>query len=241
MGNLIDLTQTTEQAARYATWETTVSDPEQHQKIDRDVSDRFFRSTSAPIYTNTSNVSPESDTENSASVAANRLWGASQSVGEHASATNFHVDSEGVGTIFSKTDNTESLALSVGNMAARSGNLLENLSGNEWGLSGSGLFSALIKVPVDSAELREFGLACSEQGDDICLLGKGAILNDVWSAASDEQMVRRVRSLVPASALEPVGNAVSQVGNIPLFGELKDLQGAFGYVNKGELQEYRGE
>ena len=32
-GNLIDLTQTTQQAARYATWQTTITDPDHHKEI----------------------------------------------------------------------------------------------------------------------------------------------------------------------------------------------------------------
>jgi len=152
----------------------------------------------------------------------------------------FYVDSDEVEILFGTTEKGDSIALSAGDMAAKSGAVLQHVSGNEWGLSSNGVVSAVVKVPVDSDQLQEYGVVCTEYGNEICLLGTGAILNDSWSAADKEQMARRVRSLVPASLLEPVGNAVSRVGQLPIFDELKGLRGAFGYVNTDDLREYRG-
>ncbi|MGK0231192.1 MAG: hypothetical protein ACI9US_003869, partial [Gammaproteobacteria bacterium] len=72
----------------------------------------------------------------------------------------------------------------------------------------------------------------------VCLNSRAVILGDSWSASGDVQAAQRVRSLMPASVLEPIGNAVSVVGNLPLFQELKDLRGAFGHVDMRVLPEY---
>jgi len=102
------------------------------------------------------------------------------------------------------------------------------------------LLKAVVTVPIESAQLHKYGVDCGDSGDRICIFSSGVILNDDWSSAGSQQTKRRVRSLMPASILEPVGNAISHAGNIPLFGELKGLRGAFGHVDTSELQEYRG-
>jgi len=64
------------------------------------------------------------------------------------------------------------------------------------------------------------------------------IMADGWSAGSDAQARNRVKSLVPASALEDVGDIMSVVGNFPLFKEMKGLDGALGHVDMTVLPDY---
>ncbi len=64
------------------------------------------------------------------------------------------------------------------------------------------------------------------------------ILADGWSSGSDRQTARQVRSLVPASAVEPVGKVLSLMGAVPVFEEMKGLKHAFGHVDMNVLPAY---
>ena len=63
-------------------------------------------------------------------------------------------------------------------------------------------------------------------------------MSDGWSASGDNQTRRRVRSLMPASILEPVGDAVSLLGHLPVLEELSGLKDAFGHVDMNVLPPY---
>jgi len=77
-GNLIDLIQTGEQAARYANWETTVRDDGDMQSVSDSVSVRFFGVPNVGISTISNSRIYSSSDEQIAGQPYNRLWGISK-------------------------------------------------------------------------------------------------------------------------------------------------------------------
>lgn len=228
VGNLIDIKQTLEQASRYTSWETTVaSEPSVSMSTTR-VRERFFSAPDSPLASDTQASTPSA------------MWGQSdQSMGDLQSASVVVLDQSSVEVFFTENITTPTVAMKIGIAAARSGEILDGVSGNSWGLSPSGPASVSIGAKINASQWLPSSISeCSEVGSYVCLNSRAVILGDSWSASSDSQAAQRVRSLVPASVLEPIGNAVSVVGNLPLFNELKDLHGAFGHVDMRVLPEY---
>ncbi len=128
----------------------------------------------------------------------------------------------------------------VGEMAGKAGELLADLPGNEWDMETNGLVRSGVRMEVQENDWLVAGseASCSTGGNAGCLDIPSVIMADTWSAGSDGQAAERVRTLVPVSALDKVGEIASQVGQIPLFKELKGLDDAFGHVEMGALPEY---
>lgn len=228
MGNLIDLKQTTEQAARYVAWESTVETPNTESISIPLVSDRFYESAGNPILSVPIPVS------------VNRLWGSqTDASATKSTAFDLEVKADSLTVNSAQANSSPSAAMMVGQAVSQSGKLLEGISGNSWGLTANGVSSSTVGVVIEDNEwIPSAGNACSDSIHLTCLGSRSAILNDNWSASGDEQAAQRIRSLMPATVLQPVGRAVSVVGNLPLFGELKDLNGAFGHVEMSVLPEY---
>ncbi|ASJ74658.1 TadE/TadG family type IV pilus assembly protein [Granulosicoccus antarcticus] len=236
IGKLIDLKQTSEQAGRYTAWEATVY-PQSGQNAIRTgaVKERFFSAADTPIMTAASDP------------ASNRLWGDAESGDAESIAdrswegqTDIVIDESSAGGLpDEKGVGSPSIAMRVGQTVGDTGKLLDGLSGNSWGLSTNGLLRAGVGVQVKANDwLAASDQACGNEGNFACLHSKSVILVDGWSAANDDKARRRVRSLVPASALQPLGDMVSKVGMLPMFKELKQLDGAFGHVDMSVLPEY---
>lgn len=228
MGNLIDLKQTNEQAARYVAWESTVETANTESISIPLVSDRFYESAGNPIQ---SVRMPES---------VNRLWG-DQTDAPVTMSTAFELEikADSLTVNAAQPNSSPSAAMMVGQAVSQSGKLLEGISGNSWGLTANGVSSSTVEVAIEDSEwIPSAGNACSNSTYLTCLGSRSAILNDSWSASGDQQAAQRIRSLMPATVLQPLGRAVSVVGNLPLFGELKDLKGAFGHVDMSVLPEY---
>ena len=231
VGKLIDLKQTSEQAGRYAAWEATVypqSGPNGLRPAA--VKERFFGAADSAL----------SSTAREA--GSNTLWGeADASQGNSwEDRTDIVIDeSSATGLAYERGVGDASVAMRVGQAAGSSGEILDGLSGNSWGLSTNGLVRAGVSIPVKSNQwLPEGGQTCGSEDGYVCLQSSSVILVDGWSASSDDQARRRVRSLVPASALQPLGDLVSNVGRLPMFKELRQLDGAFGHVDMSVLPEY---
>ncbi|MFT4729925.1 MAG: Flp pilus assembly protein TadG [Granulosicoccus sp.] len=228
VGKLIDIKQTLEQASRYTSWETTVAaDPNGSMSAPR-VRERFFSAADMPISSETQSSAP------------NTLWGESDhSMGDFQSASTVVLDQSSVEVQLNENISPPTLAMRIGVAAARSGEILDGISGNTWGLSSMGPSSVSVEAKIESSNwLPDSVSGCSGNDSYVCLNSRAVILGDSWSASGDVQAAQRVRSLMPASVLEPIGNAVSVVGNLPLFQELKDLRGAFGHVDMRVLPEY---
>lgn len=229
MGNLIDLKQTTEQASRYTAWETTIR-PAAFRRSSpaADVENRFFQSPLNPIsskqFLATKNPLWNGEDPNNDSLSEEFVL--------RINPRTLDVNSEHSPSRFSP-------ALEVGKAISRSGEILSNVSGNEWGLSANGVLSSTVAVTLENSDwLPTGGMDCPDTASGLCLKSKTSIYNDDWSASHDVQAIKRIRSLMPASALQPVGDALSVVGNLPLFSEIKDLKHAFGYVDMSLLPEY---
>lgn len=231
VGKLIDLKQTSEQAGRYAAWEATVYPQSGPDGIKPAlVRQRFFGAADNAISSTTQDA------------GSNTLWGAKDDTQSHgwSEKTGIEIEESSVaGLAYERGVGEASVAMRVGQAAGSSGEILDGLQGNSWGLSTNGLVRAGVSVPVKTNEwLQAGGQACGSESGYVCLHSKSVILVDGWSASSDDQAKRRVRSLVPASALQPLGDLISNVGRLPMFKELKKLDGAFGHVNMSVLPDY---
>lgn len=231
VGKLIDLKQTSEQAGRYAAWEATVypqSGPDGLKPAA--VRERFFGAADNAI----------SSTRREA--GSNTLWGAEDATQNPgwADRSGIEIDESSVaGLAYERGVGDASVAMRVGRAAGGSGEILDGLKGNSWGLTTNGLVRAGVSVPVKTNEWLQAGAqTCGSESGYVCLQSKSVILVDGWSASSDEQAKRRVRSLVPASALQPLGDLIANVGHLPMFKELKKLDGAFGHVDMSVLPDY---
>ena len=231
IGKLIDLRQTTEQAGRYAAWEATVYAQDSLGGAQPfAVKERFYGRSSQGFQSHT------------AAPGVNELWGEKESSNAHGLLADSRIEideSSASATPYIRDISTPSIAMSVGQQAGRSGEILDGLSGNSWGLSSDGMLRAGVGVSVKSNKwLMPANQGCGSGNTFGCIQSSSVILVDGWSASTDDQARRRVRSLMPASALEPLGNAVSLVGHLPVFKELKTLDGAFGHVDMSVLPEY---
>lgn len=233
IGKLIDLRQTTEQAGRYAAWEATVySRDSLAGGQPKAVRERFYGIASKGILSQ------------AADPGVNALWGEKDKAKVYAKglldATRVQIEeSSARATPYLRDISTPTIAMSIGQQAGQSGEILDGLSGNSWGLSSDGMLRAGVGVNVKSNSwLVSSDQTCGAAGSFACIQSSSVILVDGWSASSDDQARRRVRSLMPASALEPLGNAVSLVGHLPVFKELKTLDGAFGHVDMTVLPKY---
>lgn len=228
MGNLIDLKQTTEQAARYVAWESTVETESSESISVPLVNNRFYESADNPIQ---SLAIPQS---------VNSLWG-NQTNDPVAMSSTFklEVNSDSLNVNSGQYNSVPSPAMRVGQAIGQSGKLLQGISGNSWGLTANGVSSSSVGVVIEDTEwIPKTGNDCFDSAHLTCLSSRSAILNDSWSASGDEQAAQRIRSLMPATVLQPLGRAVSVVGKLPLFDELKDLRGAFGHIDMSVLPEY---
>lgn len=231
IGKLIDLKQTTVQAGRYAAWETTVRGAAERSDVDAQlIQSRFFHT-----------VESAQDVD-SLHAGRNRLWG-SVAGGQAGTGlwadTAISVSGHDIHSHYTVEQPGQSATFTLRRATAGIGNLLDSVKGNEWGLTGAGLVSARIEAPVArNGWLGSTVFDCEGGHGVACLKTNSAILTNGWSASGDDQARRRVRSLVPASALEPVGSALSVVGKLPMFGELGGLESAFGHVDMRVLPEY---
>lgn len=230
IGHLVDLRQTVEQASRYVAWEATVY-PEAN--LDGTVQDsltaRFFGNAENALHTSTS------------APGSHQLWGESspQPAANPGVRSRLQVDQDSTFAEYQRDVSGFSPGRSIGHLAAKSGELLAGLPGNTWGLTADGLTRATIGINLKADSLMGLGeVECSNNEQSMCLQTNSAILVDGWSASSDDHARRRVRSLVPATALEPLGDTVVIIGNLPMFKELKDLRNAFGHVDMQVLPEY---
>ena len=227
VGKLIDLRQTTVQASRYAAWEATVSPT---AVAPTDLKARFFSDDKVAIGGDAS--------------APNALWGGNRH-GETAPESE-----ERTHTPFMSSDHTAvkldentgaalpyisaygagangDAALVIQQMVEKAGNISADVTGGEWMDSGSlqGMLRSEVRADVEGNGLFE-----TLSFDDATV-----IMSDNWSSEDDAEAAARARAMVPAGALENIGNLFSEFGNFPMFNELKDLDGAFGHVDMNPL------
>lgn len=210
------------QAARYGAWEQTVTIGGKEGTILSDeINNRFYTEPDAPIRTNQAKLTGEDQ--------QNLFWGGAGLEGRL------------VDTAENDVLSVEVEARSVAGSAAVAASIVStlgslNLPDSEWGLDGGGIREVTVALNISDAALIDEDLqgeTCQNVVDNVsrCMRQKSAILTDTWGARGPDQVARRVRSLVPAAILQPVGDAISNVGTVlPMFQELKKLDGIFGEV-----------
>lgn len=230
IGKLADIRQTGEQAARYGSWEATVNTRGSGAATLARTEERFFKSQDAAI----ASVAQE--------MPEHTLWGNDRAAATGLNGdTDIRIDLDASAARAWQYDFTSQPAGAfIGEQAGRVGKLLDGIGSNDWSMESNGLVRSGVEIEVKANSwLKED--SCSGSQNAGCLSVSSVIMADGWSAGSDSQAKNRVKSLVPASALEPVGDMMSIVGEFPLFKEMKGLKGALGHVDMGVLPEYARE
>jgi len=220
LGKLSDVNQSVVQASRYAAWERTVYDPSEKSdaQISAEISNRFFRRQDVMIETRDDVLSIDE--------FGNPFW-ATLSDDE---------SSQGGEEIFIRTSNESfpGIGSHLNNAIVTVGSTLGNIiPDSDWDLEQNGLYVAEVGVNTQSNYLLSGQTNCNgEESTDgeACIRRHTAILVDGWSSESSQETEERTRSLVPGGALAPVGDAVSRLGGLPLFRELRRMDGMFGEV-----------
>lgn len=226
IGKLVDLRQVAVQASRYAAWEATV-DP--HARPPRNVGERFFGDPAGAI------VSAPS------AAGDNPLWGEAARAGGPADpergAAPVTLDPAATAALAYARAPHDGVARRAAEAVRGVGEALER-DDSEWGLMGDGLLAGGVRVGVAANGWLE-GIGGGGEGGGCaawrCFEERSVIMVDGWSAGGIGQATRRVRSLVPMGALEELGNVVSHIGALPLFKELRGLDGALGHVDLAAL------
>lgn len=226
-----DVAMATSQAARYGAWEQTVI-IKGGDELATEVNNRFFAKESISI-NSTSGALAGDDVQR-------QFWG-----GAGMSDRLFSAGEEGIGvdvaesSLGGKAGKVESAIHKFGSAI---GSIVPD---SEWDLGGGKLYTVDVGLEIKddiftNDEVSGKGCDGVEAEAKACVTQRSAILTDTWGARGPTQVEQRVRSLVPAGALEPLGEVVSTVGVVlPLFQELKDLDGAFGLVMPDVLPEDR--
>ncbi len=231
IGKLIDLKQTTIQASRYSAWETTVYPGGSNGNMPTAVKERFFGDNKNAFVSYSSEA------------GSNPLWGDDEINvnGRWWNETDAVIDEGSVsGMPYQTIITSGGNGFEIGNQASNSGEILDGVSGNTWGLESNGYVRADINLDIqESTWLERTQGNCGGENSYTCINASSVIMNDGWSASGNDQVRRRVRSLMPASILEPIGNAVSLLGNLPVLDELDGLKNAFGHVDMDVLPPYQ--
>ena len=222
IGKLVDLRQTAVQAARYAAWESTV-----HEDLDApaQLSERFFGDGSAPITT-----APGGG-------GTSTLWGDAGppdgSPDGLPARTAVRVRDGHVTTLtYDEATHQARLARGLGGAIGAVGGALGQLGDGEWDIGETSIEGAGVRVGVERggwlADVLGEGTSEFEE--------RAVILSDNWAAA-DERAEQRVKALVPATVLEPIGDLLAHAGKVPFLKELEGLDGAFGHVDMDQLPD----
>jgi len=225
-----DVSMATSQAARYGAWEQTVI-VKGGNELATEINNRFYAKSSIGI-----NSSPGALAGDDVQRA---FWG-----GAGMSDRLFSAGEEGIGVEVNES--------SLGGMAGKVESAIHKFGSaigsivpdSEWDIGGGKLYTVdvglEIKDDIFTTE-ESSGIGCDGTAAEAkaCVSQRAAILTDTWGARGPAQVEQRVRSLVPAGALEPFGKVVATVGVLPIFQELKHLDGAFGLVKPDILPDDR--
>ena len=248
LGKLADLTHTTEQASRYATWEATVYSRSALATQSSAVENRFYARPDNLLTSNAGDAQQQNDEGDNAH-GLNPLWGtpAGNQGTLRALASVSRDAQQRVVPSYEFDTGAAPLSTITGNTVAVIARPLSGFRGNSWGLTADGLLRSGIEVAVEATPLLPGSQArCGTATEDTqantaqhaCVRSAGVILADGWAASDDAHAASRVRSLVPASAMGYVGEGLSALLGSLLFPELDPLDEAFGYVNMDVLPEY---
>ncbi len=227
LGKLTDVNQTTVQAARYAVWERSITgaDNKSDTVLATEVNNRFYSRPDARIKTGQGALTGASN--------QNALWtSAGQSGGQPK-----RLLSNGSSQIFLATNN-ESVPGKASSLLNSVGGVRRILSvvnsGSNWDLESKGLYSVNLGVNLKSNPFQDNkGTDCKNQASDSsggCVRRGYAMLVDTWDAGGPADVKNRVKTLVPINGIKPLTEAISALGNIPIFPELKQFDDKIGEV-----------
>lgn len=251
VGKMIDLKQTTTQASRYSAWETTVN-----TRRPTDVGERFYSDASSPI--------------GKASEAPNALWGVHDEPDSTSAASNGDTQTSTRSPLIALSsiaaDTSVQVDAASANVALPSAyspdlhganahdgpakaigglvkglGIIANKTGGKWGTTDSRTIEGGF-MNTDGLVRGEASAIMKGNGwmSDLTFTQGTVIMNDNWSVPDALAARDRVRTLVPAGALKPVGEFLGTIGQVPGLKELKyfkhdDARGVFGYVNMEPL------
>lgn len=256
IGRIGDLKSTTDQAGRYLAWEHSVGSGNSGRQ---DVVARFYEQPGAAILTGQRSRNGDQ--------AFLPLWEIQPDNTETAVITESGSgDSSGIDPLAVPDDLHAPLSIRFGDGAGVSeetggvpgfsaGILSKGIgeiagamnfaSGAEWDASEEGLYTSGIQLEIASHPLLPIsGTSCTGQsGSDslACLSSATTLLVDGWGVGDIDHALRRTRAMVPATALDPVGEALSVVGKLPMFTDLEKLEDAFGHVDADPLPPHATE
>lgn len=225
IGKMSDLSQSTIQASRYAVWERTVSDrsDKSDQQLEIEVRNRFYGEEDL-LFRSDRGVLEGEDHEN-------QFW---QSVHSGLQESENFLDREQVNVVTRNTSipgDTGADVFSEG-IGALGGAVDGMISNANWDLEEQGFYVAEISTEISSNRYLSEGQNCAGEETEgaTCLRKHYAMFVDEWDSSSPRQTERRVRALVPAGMLEPMGDVLALAGNLIMFQELGHIEGMFGQV-----------
>lgn len=225
LGKLGDVNQAAVQATRYVVWEKTIDGDESTASQKDEVTRRFFAHPDSRIKTEYD--TDEGMVENIFWKSVSKTSGKAKSLIHEGTAIDLTVENKEIpgGT------GASVLASSISAVGEAMEGIIPDA---DWDLEDKGFYVATISTEIASNSLVSDGVNCSGIASDkavSCLKSKGAIFVDEWNAQSSGEVEDRVRALAPGGVFSSVGDALSLIGHVPMFEELRDLKGAFGHVD----------
>lgn len=217
-----DANMASAQAARYGAWEQTVR-LKDGDTLATEINNRFYAKPDMAIRT-TQGAVRDADQQNA-------FWnGAGFDDGlltKEGNALSVKVREKDLG----------GAAGTVGEAVGLLGDTIGKIvSDSEWDFDAGGLYTVNVELKLNNRQKiatdeRAQNCGAGSENANSCMSQLSAILVDTWSASGPSQVEDRVRSLVPAGALQPVGDIVAIAGKVlPIFQELENMDGVFGEV-----------
>ncbi len=235
-----DVRQSAVDASRYATWQMTVSEEADREKI----LDRMFSDPNAPIRSQTTQLPGNAFWQYSRQpLVRNQAFTPVQSSG----VTQASESSESMVDLRSVNVTTTQRASSAGGVADTISGTVRTVS--DWlGRSDAiapnrGIVMSDIRVAISDPTTRDDEAQTCGTAATRCVSTSTSILVDGWEAKNSQALEAGAQVMVPSKLLKPIGRAMSAVAVVPLLKEFKDFDEGLGCINTTTLptKELTGE
>lgn len=236
-----DVRQATVDASRYATWQMTVSEAPDREKI----IERMFSKPDSPIRSQNTELS-----ENTFWRSARRPLirdHALTPVGPSQALANLNNVGESLVDLRSVALSTTEQSASTGAVASTITSTVQTVS-NWLGDSDAiapnrGIVKSAISVAINANSTDGQGQVECGVGAAECMSISSSILVDGWEAKDSDAIETGAQVMVPTKLLKPIGEALSLVSVVPLLKEFEHIDDSFGCVNTTTLptKELSGE
>lgn len=241
LAKVSDANQSAVQASRYAAWERSISNGSQKSdnQLSSELDERFFTSQSALIYTNEKLQGIDRDRAlmfNGLDDQGKRL----AMVSNDGSSVSLRTKNDDVPSDFGVNVFVDALSVL--------GDAMDGLIDKaDWDLEQKGLYTANVDVKVqgNKSMLKTEDSVLSSKCNSIqydtetfsCISQSNVIFTDTWTGESPSNVDETVRSLVPSGnkLFTQMGKAITTVGYVPFFKELRRFEDAFGDVQEDVL------